>query len=118
MELITEKIDVQDRIIDYLQFIGWEYLPPEDIQNLRAYDIKEAFLIPIFRKKLKALNKGIITDKNIDEVIKRLKFLPANLQANEEFLKYLCGQKSIYIEKERRENHEEKFILHTSAFIL
>ena len=64
MKLITERTDVHDRIIDYLQSIGWEYLPPDDIQNLRAYDIKQPFLIPVVKEKLKELNRGIITDEN------------------------------------------------------
>nr|QNO50961.1 hypothetical protein BBGANOMO_00035 [Methanosarcinales archaeon ANME-1 ERB6] len=105
MKLITERADVQDRIIDYLQSIGWEYLYPNDIQNLRAYDIKQPFLIPVVKQKLGELNRGIITEENVDEVIRRLKFLPANLQGNEEFLSYLRGQKTVYAEKERRERN-------------
>ena len=105
MKLITERADVQDRIIDYLQSIGWEYLYPNDIQNLRAYDIKQPFLIPVVKQKLGELNRGIITEENVDEVIRRLKFLPANLQGNEEFLSYLRGQKTVYVDKERRERN-------------
>ena len=33
MRLITEKKDVQDRVIEYLQAIGWEYIPPADLQE-------------------------------------------------------------------------------------
>ncbi len=105
MKLITERADVQDRIIDYLQSIGWEYLYPNDIQNLRAYDIKQPFLIPVVKQKLGELNRGIITDENVDEILRRLKFLPANLQGNEEFLSYLRGQKTVYVDKERRERN-------------
>lgn len=105
MRLITERADVQDRIIDYLQSIGWEYLYPDDIQNLRAYDIKQPFLIPVVKQKLGELNRGIITDENVDEILRRLKFLPANLQGNEEFLSYLRGKKTVYIDKERRERN-------------
>jgi type I restriction enzyme R subunit len=105
MRLISERADVQDRIIEYLQSIGWEYVPPNDIQNLRAYDIKQPFLIPVVKEKLKELNRGIITDENVEEIIRRLKFLPANLQGNEEFLSYLRGQKTVYVEKERRERN-------------
>ncbi|MBE0516998.1 MAG: HsdR family type I site-specific deoxyribonuclease [Methanophagales archaeon] len=105
MKLITERTDVQNRIIDYLQSIGWEYVPPNDIQNLRAYDIKQPFLVPVVKEKLKELNRGIITDENVEEIIRRLKFLPANLQGNEEFLSYLRGQKTVYVEKERRERN-------------
>jgi len=103
LSLISEKKDVQNRVIDYLRSIGWEFLPTTDAFGLRSHDIKEPFLIPIVKEKLKQLNKGIITDKNVDDVIKRIKLLPANLRGNEEFLKYLRNQKTTYVEEEKRE---------------
>ena len=36
MRLISEKKDVQDRVIDYLQGIGWEYIPPTDLNERRG----------------------------------------------------------------------------------
>jgi len=30
MRPITEPRDVQNRVIDYLQAVGWEYVPPAD----------------------------------------------------------------------------------------
>jgi len=105
LSLISEKRDVQNRIIDFLRSVGWELLPATDAFKLRSHDIKEPFLIPIVKEKLKELNKVIITDKNVDDVIRRIKLLPANLRGNEEFLKYLRGQKTVYVEKERRERN-------------
>ncbi len=35
MKLISERTDVQDRIIDYLQSIGREYLYPNDRHSLK-----------------------------------------------------------------------------------
>lgn len=105
MSLISEKRDVQNRVIDYLRSIGWEFLPTTDAFKLRSLDIKEPLLIPIVKEKLKQLNKGIITDKNVDDIIKRIKLLPANLRGNEEFLKYLRNQKTVYVEEEKRERN-------------
>lgn len=105
MRLITERADVQDRMIDYIQSIGWEYLPPQDVQNLRHYDIKEPLLVPIVEEKLKELNKNIITNETANEILRKLRFLPANIQGNEEVLKYLQGQKTVYVEKEQRERN-------------
>lgn len=105
MSLISEKKDVQNRVVDYLRSIGWELLPTTDAFKLRSHDIKEPFLIPIVKEKLKQLNKGIITDKNVDDIIKKIKLLPANLHGNEEFLKYLRNQKTVYVEEEKRERN-------------
>ena len=105
MSLISEKRDVQNRVVDYLQSIGWKLLPAADAFRLRSNDIKEPFLIPIVKEKLKELNKGIVTDRNVDDVIRTIKFLPANLRGNEEFLNYLRNQKTVYVEKEKRERN-------------
>ncbi len=105
MRPITEKRDVQDRIIEYLQSIGWEYIPPADIQEKRGFDIKEPFIIEILEKKLKELNPGIITDENVGDVIRKLKSISSTLTGNQEFLEYLRGNKTVYVEKEKRERN-------------
>jgi len=105
MKLITERTDVQDRMIDYLQSIGWEYLPPQDVQNLRHYDVREPLLVPIVEEKLKELNKGIITNEIVDEVLRKLRFLPPKIRGNEGFLNYLQGRRTVYLEKEQRERN-------------
>jgi len=105
LSLISEKRDVQNRVVDYLRSIGWELSPSDDAFKLRSHDLKEPFLIPIVKEKLKQLNKGIITDINVDDVIRRIKLLPANLRGNEEFLNYVRNRNTVYVEKERRERN-------------
>jgi len=51
MRPITETRDVQNRVIEYLQAIGWEYIPPADLQEKRGYDIKEPFILEIRKKE-------------------------------------------------------------------
>ena len=99
MKPITEKRDVQDRVINYLQAIGWKYIPPADLNEKRGYDIKEPFIHNILKRKLKELNKGIITDENVEDVIRRLKLIPSTFTGNREFLDYLRGKKIVYIFK-------------------
>jgi len=105
MKPISEKRDVQDRVIDYLEAIGWEYIPPVDLQRLRGFDIKEPFLLDILQDKVKELNKGIITDENIGDVVRRLKLIPSTFKGNGEFLEYLRGKKTVYVESEKRERN-------------
>jgi len=105
MRLITEKRDVQDRVIDYLQSIGWEYIPPADLQEKRNFDVKEPFIVDILESKLKEINPGIIDQENVGEVIRRWRLIPATFKGNEEFLEYLRGKKTIYVKEERRERN-------------
>ena len=105
MRLITESRDVQDLVINYLQAIGWEYIPPADLNKRRGFNIKEPFIPDILERKLKELNRGIITDKNVGDVIRRLKFIQPTFTGNQEFLNYLRGEKTIYVEEEKRERN-------------
>ena len=105
MSLITEKIDVQNKVINYLISIGWDYLAPSDVLDLRGGNLREPFLTPIAREKLKELNKGLVTDGNVEDIVKRLRLLPATIDGNEEFMGFLRSQKPHYFDKERRERN-------------
>jgi len=105
VKFITEKRDVQDRVINYLQTIGWKYIPPADFNEKRGFDIKEPFILGVLESKLKELNKGVITNENVGDVIRRLRLIPSTFKGNEEFLEYLRGKKTIYVEKEKRERN-------------
>jgi type I restriction enzyme R subunit len=94
---------VRDPIIKYLKDIDWHYLEPSECMELRGSNF-EPFLLPILKRKLKELNRSIIeTDEQAEEVIKALKNLRANIKGNQDFLQYLQGEKTIYVEKEKRE---------------
>lgn len=94
---------VRDPIIKYLREIGWQYLEPSECMELRGNNL-ELLLLPILKTKLKNLNKGVIeSDEQVEEVIKILKNIRANIGGNQEFLQYVRGEKPIYVEKEKRE---------------
>ena len=103
MTRLSEKRDVQDALVNYLIGIGWEYLPPDEIKNTRNGDEREPFLVPIARQQLTALNPGLVTLKNVDEVLRRLRGVHPSMAGNEEFLHYLRGHKTVYSEAEKRE---------------
>jgi type I restriction enzyme R subunit len=93
----------QEPILKYLQQIGWTYIKPEECNELRG-GITGLFMLPTLKNKLKELNKRIIeTDEQADEIIKKLIALRNNIQGNKEILSYLRGEKTKYVEKEKRE---------------
>ena len=94
---------VRDPIIKYLQEMGWNYLEPSKCMELRG-SIFEPFLLPILKKKLLELNKGVIeNDEKANEIVKALKNIRTNIKGSQELLQYLRGEKTIYVEKEKRE---------------
>ncbi len=104
--IITEKEDVQLKIAEYLRDLDWEIIYPEDaLKKYRNDNIEEPFLLPILRKKLLELNKGILNEKNLDDLIRRLKLIRPSIKGNEEFLKYLRGLKTVWVESEKRERN-------------
>ena len=105
MSRITEKKDVQDALVNYLIGIGWEYLPPDEIMALRGGDEREPFLLPIVKEQLIALNPGLVSEANVDELLRRLRGLLPNMDGNEAFLHYLRGHRTVYCEADRRERN-------------
>ena len=78
--LITEKIDVQNKVINCLISIGWNYLPPSDIFTIRGGSLREPFFWTfVTREKLKELNKRVMADGNVDDIMRRLRLLPASI---------------------------------------
>ena len=105
MTRLSEKRDVQDALVNYLLGIGWEYLPPGDLLRARGGDLREPFLPQIAREQLIALNPGLVTPENVDDVLRRLRGVRPNLAGNEAFLHYLRGHRTLYSEAERRERN-------------
>ena len=84
MTRLSEKRDVQDALINHLIGIGWEYLPPDEITDMRNGDEGEPFFVPIARQQLIALNPGLITPENADDVLRRLRGVHPSIAGNEE----------------------------------
>ncbi|UCC88336.1 MAG: type I restriction endonuclease subunit R, partial [Anaerolineales bacterium] len=105
MTRLTEQRDVQDQLINHLIGIDWRYLPPGDVVAARGADEHEPFLPDVARDQLIALNPGLVTADNLDDVLRRLRRVKPNLAGNEEFLKALRGQWTVYHPVEKRERN-------------
>ncbi|MEZ4682467.1 MAG: type I restriction endonuclease [Caldilineaceae bacterium] len=105
MSRITEKRDVQDRLINYLSGIGWHFIGQYDLPEWRNHDESEPFLIATLRGQLAALNSWTADDPRIDEVIRRLRLLPATLEGNEQYVHGLRGGWTVYDPVAQRERN-------------
>jgi type I restriction enzyme R subunit len=103
MTRISEKRDVQDQLINYLVGIGWTFIPRHDLPAWRDDDETEPFLVDVLREQVAALNEWPADDERIDEVVRRLRLLPANLEGNEQFLRALRGGWTAYDREQQRE---------------
>ncbi|MGD8626242.1 MAG: HsdR family type I site-specific deoxyribonuclease [Anaerolineae bacterium] len=105
MTRLSEKRDVQDALINYLVGIGWDYLPPEEVMAARGGEAREPFLVPLARERLVGLNPGLVTAGNVDDVLRRLRTVRADMRGNEAFLGALRGRWTVYDPAERRERN-------------
>jgi type I restriction enzyme R subunit len=105
MSRISEQRDVQNNLIHYLMGNEWTYLPPGDVVQQRNGDETQPFLPGVLRGQLLKLNPGLVTAANVDDIIRRLRLLPANLAGHEEYVKALRGQWTVYDTAEKRERN-------------
>lgn len=98
----TEHATVQAPILKYAQEIGWDLVGEEEALTLRGGE-GGLFFYKTLRAQLLALNPEVVTDSNVDEVVSRLEHVRAAIEGNEETLLWIRGQRSVYVESEKRE---------------
>ncbi|MBI3015048.1 MAG: HsdR family type I site-specific deoxyribonuclease [Candidatus Tectomicrobia bacterium] len=102
--LASERATVQDPLISYAVEIGWAYLSPEQALSLRRGE-SGTLLYQVLRDKLIALNPGVVTMETVDQVISRIENVRNNIEGNAEVLAWLRGERSVYVESEKRQRN-------------
>lgn len=97
----AERPAVQDPLVGYAEEIGWVSLSREEALGLRRGE-SGTLLYPVLREKLVALNPGIVTVDNVDQVIARIENVRTSIEGNAEVLAWLRGERTVYVEGERR----------------
>jgi len=110
----NERPTVQDPLIGYAMEIGWTYLSPEQALTLRRGE-SGTLLYPLLQEKLISLNPGVVTVDNVDQVIAKIENVRNNIEGNAEVLAWLRGERSIFIESEKRQRNVTVIDLEHSA---
>lgn len=100
----NERPTVQDPLIGYAVEIGWAYLSPEQALTLRRGE-SGTFFYPLLTEKLIALNPGLVTVENVDQVVARIESARNNIEGNAEVLAWLRGERTIFVESEKRQRN-------------
>lgn len=101
--MFSERRAVQEPLIDYAVEIGWEYKSPEEIQKLRINNTR-AILQEVFIPKIMELNP-FLTEEKAQYVLKELERVRTDISGNLTAWQFLKGQKTVYIESEKRERN-------------
>lgn len=100
---MSERSAVQDPMVKYAGEIGWELVAPEEAQRLRG-GIDGQFFPEVLATQLQALNP-FLTPEMSAEVIRRLRLLPARIEGNQDALRWLRGEMSVFVPGEKRERN-------------
>jgi type I restriction enzyme R subunit len=102
--LASERATVQNPLVEYVQEIGWAYVSPDQALTLRRGESGTLFYQTL-RDKLLSLNPGVVTVSNVDDVIARIESVRNNIEGNAEVLAWLRGERSVYLESEKRQRN-------------
>ena len=95
VNLGTETPTVQDPLIKYAGEIKWGIVSREDALTLRKGESGTLFY-RILEDGLIKLNKGLVSRKNVSEIISDIEAVKNNIEGNAEILGWLRGEQSIY----------------------
>jgi type I restriction enzyme R subunit len=98
----TERATVQDPLVKYASEVGWVTVSQAAQLSLRKGEAG-LFFYQVLRDKLIEFNPDVVTESNVDEVIRRMESARASIEGNEDVLLWLRGQRSVYVDRERRE---------------
>lgn len=102
--IASERATVQNPLVEYVQEIGWAYVSPDQALTLRRGESGTLFYQTL-RDKLISLNPGLVTVYNVDDVIARIESVRNNIEGNAEVLAWLRGERSVYVESEKRQRN-------------
>ncbi len=91
-------------MIGYAVEIGWGYLSPDEALTLRRGE-SGTLLYPTLRDKLIALNPGVVTIDNVNQVIASIESVRNTIEGNAEMLAWLRGERSVYVQNEKRQRN-------------
>lgn len=100
----SERQTVQNPLIRYAVEIGWNQLTQQKALTLRRGTTGMLFY-SVLREKLIALNPGVITVDNVDEVVNRIESVRNNIEGNAEILAWIRGDRTVYVESEKRQRN-------------
>jgi type I restriction enzyme R subunit len=99
--LANEAGTVQFPLVKHAAEIGWAVVSDSDALRLRGGEAG-IFFYSELEAALLRLNPGIVTADNVQSIIQRMESVPNNIEGNREILEWLRGNKTVFVESEKR----------------
>jgi type I restriction enzyme R subunit len=100
----TEAVTVQHPLTRYARDAGWTIVSQGDATTFRRGE-SGLFFYDLLKQKLQELNSDFITPELADAVIHQLESVRNNIEGNSEVLAWMRGERSVYVESERRQRN-------------
>src|SRR6266481_3812303 len=97
----TESVTVQHPLTRYANDAGWNIVSKDAATTLRRGE-SGLFFYDLLKQKLQDFNSEFMTPEMADEIIHRLESVRNNIEGNSEILAWLRGERSVYVEAEKR----------------
>lgn len=98
----TERATVQDPLARYAVAVGWDPVSSEEALAFRGGEAGLLFR-QVLADRLLELNPDVLTAATVTDAISRIENVRSSIEGNEEILSWLRGERSVYVESERRE---------------
>ena len=102
---MSERYAVQEPMLKYAHEIGWYSTFPSEARQLRGNDTAALYFNDILKAQLLKLNKGVLSESECAEVMRRLRLLRPTLEGNRDALSWLRGEQSIFVQSHNRERN-------------
>ena len=99
--LAVESTSVQFPLVEHAADVGWVRLSDTDALSKRRGE-GGLFLYDELAEALLRLNPGVVTTAEVNGIIQRMESVPNTMEGNRELLQWLRGQKTHYVEAEKR----------------
>jgi type I restriction enzyme, R subunit len=99
--LANEAGTVQFPLVKHAEEIGWAVVSDSDALRLRGGEAG-IFFYSELEAALLRLNPGIVSADNVQSIIQRMESVPNNIEGNREILDWLRGNKTVFVESEKR----------------
>src|SRR5262245_58257172 len=100
----SERATVQNPLVGYAEEIGWAYISPDQALTLRRGESGTLFYQTLWDKLINLIPVGV-TASNVCEIIGRIESVRNNIEGNAEILAWLRGERSVYVQSEKRQRN-------------
>src|ERR1035438_8229246 len=99
--LVSEAGTTQFPLVKHAAEIGWNVVSDSEALRRRRGGAG-LFFYKDLEQTLLRLNPDIVTPENVQSIIQRMESVPTTTEGNREILEWLRGNKTVFVESEKR----------------